>query len=354
MKIVYTIIHSNQIMTSEEFVRLITAEFLEEISQADREKLDSLLSQDPQLLQEYHSIRSYLLSAQIEEQENIALYRKIQSKIATIEQGYQMEKKRKFNWLLRIAALILITLGTSYFLWNEYRPVVASNPLVYSTAKGIKKSLLLSDGTRVILNVDSKIKLANTFGPNHREIYLSGEGYFNVHHDSAHPFLIHTDKADIKVLGTVFNLKAYPRDKVSETTLITGKVQVTLPDRPNDVITLNPSEKLIVRYQDQVSGKVQKSYSSLPELTYLNKEDTAVVEALWRYHTIVFRGKTFGDLSKEMERVYDVSFEFRSAKARDASFSGTFDQKEIRDVLDALALIEPFSYSMDNKKITIY
>ena len=92
---------------------------------------------------------------------------------------------------------------------------------------------------------ESVIKLEEGFNKNNRALWLSGEAYFDIKHDSKHPFIVHTIFNDIKVLGTIFNVKAYANDKEMETSLIRGSVRVDSRKYPGKFVILKPNEKLI-------------------------------------------------------------------------------------------------------------
>jgi ferric-dicitrate binding protein FerR (iron transport regulator) len=106
--------------------------------------------------------------------------------------------------------------------------IAEDEPVQYTliTPKGGEYSLVLSDGTQVSLNADSKLIYPSVFRGNTRTVQLTGEAYFAVKTDPSHPFIVHTDMQDVRVLGTEFNVQAYPDERKNVTTLINGKVQV--------------------------------------------------------------------------------------------------------------------------------
>ena len=162
--------------------------------------------------------------------------------------------RRYLTVFSKVAAILLICLGSVYFIYEKAKPnghveqaiVKNTDWQTKQTNKGAKSTIFLQDGTKVILNADSKLRFPKSFSGATREIYLTGEAFFDVAHNAAMPFIIHTDKMNIKVLGTEFNVKSYPEDSAYETTLIRGSIEVTLKDRPSDRIILKPKEKLIV------------------------------------------------------------------------------------------------------------
>jgi ferric-dicitrate binding protein FerR (iron transport regulator) len=125
------------------------------------------------------------------------------------------------------------------------------------TAVGSRTHMTLPDGTKVWLNAGSRIHYEKSFGEQGREISLVGEAFFDVASNPKKPFIIHTAKLDIRVLGTSFNVKSYPSDKTTEATLVRGMIEVSILDRPADKIVLKPNEKLIVTNKDSLAEDLQ-------------------------------------------------------------------------------------------------
>ncbi|HEX8018339.1 FecR family protein [Mucilaginibacter sp.] len=344
-------------MDQDNFIRLVTRKFTEQISAEESKELADLLKDNPIYQKKYEIFKEYFSANHAGKFENQEAFQGIREKIADREQHLE-RKPGSFvkRFFLRSAAAAIVVFCISFTYYYFHIPNQKAPQLEARTLRASKKNIILSDGTRVMLNADSKLTFPKEFNNNTREVSLSGEAFFDVHHDVSHPFIIHTRKMDVKVLGTAFNLKAYPDDKFSETTLLRGKVQVTLKDRPADVITLKPSEKLIIRFAEVVNQDVShkdKKMNALPEVTYLQRQDTAVVETSWMYHRVCFKHKTFGEISNELKRAYNFDFVFKNDKIRNQVFSGAFDQENIREVLDALSLIEPFSYKIQKNQIII-
>ena len=113
---------------------------------------------------------------------------------------------------------------------------------------GAEKYILqLSDGTIVKMNVGSELTFPSVFTGDHRIVELSGEAYFDVTKKKKTPFIVRTDKYDIEVLGTQFDVDAYPDQTVFETTLMKGSVKVTSQHFPEQTITLKPHHKAYVK-----------------------------------------------------------------------------------------------------------
>src|SRR5690606_31670859 len=112
--------------------------------------------------------------------------------------------------------------------------------------RGVRKQLVLPDGTKVWLNADSRLVYDGLLEGDTREVRLEGEAYFDVTRNVNRPFIITTDKISIRVLGTTFNVKAYPDDARTEATLISGEIELSVNDRPREKILMQPNEKVAV------------------------------------------------------------------------------------------------------------
>ena len=285
----------------------------------------------------------------------------------------QEEKKgggRK--WLIVLcsfATLALIT-GGIFFYRNKKAPskdlaeVHSKNEI--NTKNGSKTNLVLPDGTKVWLNSSSQLTYEKNYGNKLREVNLVGEAYFDVVKNAEKPFLIHTTKMDIKVLGTAFNVKCYPGEKTTETSLIRGSIEVTLKDR-QEKIMLKPNEKLIINNQEAPVVKStqqtsirpllpkatdEKPIISLSHLTFYPADNT-LIETAWVQNRLIFSSETFEDVALKMERWYSVNIEFADGALKKASLTGSFEKETVTEALNALELTTRFSYSIKNNNIII-
>jgi len=264
-----------------------------------------------------------------------------------------------FAVCLCIAAIIFF--DNSKVQGKETIDQLAKNEI--STRKGSKTKLLLPDGTQVWLNASSKLDYTKDYGNKIREVTLSGEAYFDVVKNTEKPFVIHTSKMDIKVLGTAFNVKCYPGEKTTETSLVRGSIEVTMKDR-QEKIMLKPNEKLIINNEEvrqdlkTVSVKQTQSVSQKPiillsHLTLLQKDNT-IIETAWVQNRLIFVSETFEDVALKMERWYSVHIEFANESVKAARLTGNFEKETIVEALNALQFTTKFSYTIKNNIVTIY
>ncbi len=279
-------------------------------------------------------------------------------------------EKRRIKWYWAAAAAILLAGGFLAFTKLSVPTSPKDQPAAeineVSTRQGSKSKVQLPDGTVVWLNSGSKLTYNKEYGQKIREVILTGEGYFDVVKMKDKPFIIHTSAINIKVLGTVFNVKAYPEDKRTETSLLRGSIEVTIKNRPNDKIILEPSEKLVIENNKVVEKEVPKTVlpaapavepaintlMSINKLTYA-AIDSAVAETQWIDNKLVFRDESFSEVAVKMERWYGVEIEIKDAKIGEKRLNGIFENETVIQALDALKEFISFRYKKNGNKIII-
>jgi ferric-dicitrate binding protein FerR (iron transport regulator) len=230
-----------------------------------------------------------------------------------------------------------------------------------STRNGSKSNVVLPDGTVVKLNAGSKLTYDKDYGNTIREVNLTGEAFFDVVKNKDKPFIIHTKKIDIKVLGTAFNVKSYPNETTTETSLIRGSIEVTFKDRPAEKVLLKPNEKLIVADDAAAPATFAKmhpakhSIKSIAQISHLNytKKDSTIIETAWIQNKLVFRDEPFRELALQMERWYSVSIRFEDPVKKELQFTGVFENESIQQALEALKLSGKFNYSIKGDEVKI-
>ncbi len=280
------------------------------------------------------------------------------------------QPKRFLNWRWMAAAAAVLIVAAVFVLkpWQadpEENAVLANQENEVSTRPGSKSRVQLPDGSIVMLNAGSKLVYHKDFGKDLREVTLIGEGFFDVKKMKEKPFIIHTSTIDIKVLGTVFNVKAYPEDKKTETSLLHGSIEVTIKNRPNDKIILSPSEKLVVENttvidkvivgdkKTEVPAATMNTVMSINKLKYA-EADSSVAETQWIDNKMVFRDESFEDLAVRMERWYNVEIEIQDERLKEKRFSGIFENETIEQALEALRISLPFKKEQTGNKIIIH
>ncbi len=282
------------------------------------------------------------------------------------EPGRSRRSRKRFLFsalsLAMVAGIILV--GFRYFRAEPVRqPALAAEKAIseVSTQNGSKTSLVLPDGTLVWLNSGSKLSYDKNFGNTLREVVLNGEAFFDVVHNAEKPFIIHTNKINIKVLGTKFNVRSYLSDKTTEASLIRGSIEVSFKDRPSEKIILKPNEKIVVANDDLTlkpvsPRKLQKHVSepivAVKNLTYESRSG-AIIETSWVENRLIFQDESFEDLARRMERWYAVTISFSNPDMKELYFTGNFRNESISQALEALKLTANFNYTIVGNSITI-
>ncbi|HTG56958.1 MAG TPA: FecR domain-containing protein, partial [Niabella sp.] len=221
-----------------------------------------------------------------------------------------------------------------------------------------KTNLVLPDGTKVWVNADSRLSYKKDFGNTVRDVYLTGEAYFDVVKDKKRPFIVHTDNIDIKVLGTAFNVRAYGDEKNTQTTLLRGAIEVLLKKNENKTLLLAPNEKMIVRNTAAQSHLNKLPEGDLPEIELLKlaprKVDSLSVETEWTHNRLVFEQETLTDIIPVLERWYNITIELKNKQDAGLLYRGKFENDSLEDVLESLRMIGNFSYKIQKDKVVIY
>jgi transmembrane sensor len=388
-------------MANDRFIELITKELCDQLTETEREELSVLLQGKEEYRDQRDLFREYWVSDRGEYGANAAMFEKVIDKIKAAEAGggkmedaepgskeledakmeeemhglmereragKKMGKRIRFSMGAWFSAAAVILLVISFVIYH-YLPhnEIATLYWLKKTTQPAKKSVLtFSDGTVVTLNSATTLSYPENFNDSLREVYLDGEAYFDVAKDPQRPFIIHTHKMNIRVLGTSFNVKSYQHELLSEAALVKGSIEVTLNDRPSDRIILTPNEKLVVQNYTAVKAKVntiptQKQDSidkgtrySLTYLTHYPNVDKTVIETSWVENKLVFSDKDFVGLASQLERWFGVHIEFTNEKVKEYRFGGLFEKESLPEVLNALQMTESFEYKISDSIVYIY
>lgn len=271
-------------------------------------------------------------------------------------QGNRLKNRNLWVKLSAIAAAFIIGIfGYAYYFGSNV-PIVKS-PNIVSTKKGSKSSMILPDGTKVWINADTKLSYEESAWESIRDVQLEGEAYFDVVKDVKRPFTVHTNAMDIKVTGTAFNVRAYANERKTETTLIRGGVEVFLKKKKGKKIMLAPNDKLVVQndYDLPVPENKSKEYAPIQLLTVkTDPVDSTATEMQWTKNRLIFEKETFSDIIPVLERWYDVKIDLKKNALSAKTFSGTFENDSLEDVLESFKFSLGFSYTVQKNKVIIY
>lgn len=175
---------------------------------------------------------------------------------------------------------------------NNHHPSLPVSYNTLSTPKGRQFRITLPDGSRVWLNAASSLKFPTSFTAAQREVFITGEAYLEVAQDQKTPFIVKAGDVGIKVLGTTFNINAYPDEAMISTTLVEGKVQIT---NGTETQTLQPGQQLMANNKNGIT---------------LNKNVDVDQVIAWKNGYFNFEGVGIQTLMRQLERWYDIEVKY--------------------------------------------
>jgi len=248
------------------------------------------------------------------------------------------------NHWMQAAAVVLVASGL--ILFKVLKKTGNSQPAISYTLitapNGVKKDVLLPDGTSVSLNSGSTISVPSDFGKKDRQLSLTGEAFFNVKHDPAKPFTIHSGKLLIRDIGTTFNVKAYPDERQIRVAVETGEVRV---------------EKTMT------NGKTETFAGSMihnQQLIYDRNSDSHILSRIktddimaWKRNQLRFDNASIAEIAHELERWYNVTVKFNHKTTDNRLYTVSFNNEPAADVLKVLSSLTEMKYEIDNGVIYI-
>lgn len=246
----------------------------------------------------------------------------IKDAINTNEPKVGSIRSQKYLWykIAGVAAVFIVFLSF-YFNWTLLKKENLPSGLASITTPVHQKQIRLADGTRVWLNAGSELRYPKIFKGKLREVYLSGEAYFDVRHDISKPFLIHTGKVLTTVLGTAFNIKEDQNQHTLEVTVTRGKVSVADDGKLLSILTANQQVSL-----DLLSRK--------------STEKTVDAETViaWQGNEMIFDDITLAEAAAQLEQHFHVKIIFSNEKLKNCRFSGaTLKGDQLDKILDVIS-----------------
>jgi transmembrane sensor len=228
-----------------------------------------------------------------------------------------------------IAATVLLCITMLYFLVYKKKEEMAKPEVLVmqeqtaETIPGQRLKIELIDGSEVVLNANSKLRFPQQFTGTTREVYLEGEAYFHVAHDSSKPFIVHTASANTTVLGTSFNVRSLSANKSTEITLVEGKVNVGsgLYTKQVHAVILTPNQQAIVSGNNEaiVTKKVDVSY-------YID----------WKDNILHFNNITVREAAALLEQWYNVDITFQDPALGNCVINATYQKETLPNILKSM------------------
>lgn len=248
------------------------------------------------------------------------------------------ERRFSFLSLLKYAAMFVAVLSVGWSIY-QFSWTSELDDLVYTeirVKKGEHKQATLPDGTKVVLNAGSYMKYPERFISDFRLIEMDGEAFFEVTHDESKPFIVRTKEADVRVLGTSFNVKAYNTDEQVLVSVRSGKVQV---DMPEAMMRLIPNEQLVL---DRNNGEFRKK----------NEDVNRVIS--WIDGGLYFNRTPVRSVVMELRRMYNCEIIFQSGATYNEHIYGEHENKSLESVLKSIQYTTGIKYRKEGSKIILY
>lgn len=249
-------------------------------------------------------------------------------------------RKLRLFQMMKVAAIIVVIASASFYFYQS-SVSKKTGTVSYTTIKSPvskRKKVVLIDGTIVWLNTKSEISYNNLYNEKTREVTLVGEAFFEVTKNQKVPFIVNSAGVQIKVLGTSFNIGAYPEDENVTVALLTGKIWLKAPDGNSEILIPNQT----------ISFNKKKNHLE-PIIT-----ESAENYAAWKDGKIVFNNISLAAAAKKLERLFNVNIDIKEEELSQTKINGNFTvNQQPTEVLEVLCRLVGARYRIDHHQISI-
>ena len=254
----------------------------------------------------------------------------------------RLKNSGSYTWYKVAAVLALIIVSSLGFYLFFYTPQAPVTLLVHQTGSRQKATVTLSDGSKVRLNAQSKLEYPEIFDGSNRAVRLEGEAFFEVVPNANAPFIVRSGDVTTTVLGTSFNIRAYPEDADVEVAVATGKVAVAAQtgedESPGQKLFLVPNE--VANYHVE-GGNLRKEARDIGDLI------------AWKDGVLILNDKNYTEIAKILEQWYGTKITIAAGQLKGCSYRGTFQNPNLRKVLEALKFAHGISYEFTDGGVII-
>lgn len=254
--------------------------------------------------------------------------------------------RQRFPWKVAacIGVLAACLAGFLFLPENVDGPLAENHPLhkkSVRTTTDERRLVMLSDGSKIWVNSHSKITYDSSFNDRTRAVELDGEAFFDIRPDPLRPFIIKTGKVTTTVLGTAFNIRAFPGENVVTVTVARGKVKVETGNKKPETITANQQ----ITFQLETEKLEDRAVDVVDALEVAN----------WIKSDFILQEVTLGEVEEILEQRYSVDIRFDNEQLKKCRFTSTFfHTASLDEVITAICLVNKASYKVNEKVITIY
>lgn len=313
---------------TEEYKGLIKKMLTDRLSQEERARLNELELTERAMKAQWESASEQYADDRKEKY----ILNKVIQEINRKKSGRFLKAVHRYSWAASLA-LLLICGTLSVVLLS--RPTSPEVMYIVNSGRQSMDSVRLPDGTFVMLNAGSQLTYPERFSGDNREVALSGQAFFQVHKDVAHPFIVKTNDMNVTALGTAFEIFSFDNDKSMETILLNGKVKVETKNAINKKVTgeyiLNSNEKLTYAANGKVSIEAvdANSYSA------------------WRMGgRLSFKNEKLSMILPRLEKWYGQKIEYSEKMAEYYRFTFTVRTEPLELILNIMSHSAPLSYKL--------
>ena len=311
----------------------------EKAGKADRQEMLSLFHQADIEFVLKDSLMEELQTAEVRETSSPD-YKKLFARLwSKIEHSSSQSKNRYLYTFMKVAAALVVGLFIGIYI-SSVKP--GPDPVYYAarSPKGSVSEMILPDGSVIFLNADSRIRYSVDGQNGVREVFLSGEAWFDVEKNKEKPFVVHTPLYDINVAGTQFNVKAYEAENEVTTTLEKGEVVICSAG------SIRLAENIVLKPGEQATLSAGSKELAIREV------NTNWFTS-WKDNKLIFVNMNLKDLVVLLERKYGVDIEIKNKEILNLHFDGTIKDESIFEILEIIKKTLPVSYKIVGQKIEI-
>lgn len=246
--------------------------------------------------------------------------------------------KSSYIWA-SAACICLIAAFTALFYFGSTKTLPSD--ILIITAATERKDVTLADGTLVVLNSGTELLIPGNFGKEERGVVLKGEAYFKVAKNPQKPFVIQSGPLRTRVLGTAFNISAYPDRERIKVSVLTGLVKVS-----------KGQGKSWVTLADQMSANQTISFFKKTGKFEMNNEDALLITS-WRENKLYIDNASIADIAAQLKGFYHLEVRDLSQASSNDRYTIRFNKESIKAVLEILTQLTKREFEYNNKQITI-
>lgn len=312
---------------NQKLLDLLSKKLTDQLDGDEQHQLNDLLDQDKdqhdfarQTEKVWNQSAKYQTEFTPDVEKGLKRFNQHKSPLKVASRNKQQSKSRSLTNFLRIAAAVVLLIGVGWW-WQSGGTSVEPSEMLVFTANNQSKEVILPDGSQIVLNRDAELRYSEGLKGDQREVHLTGEAFFDIAKNPDRPFIVHTNAADIKVLGTSFNVRANPDESFTELMVKTGKVDFINNRNPEEHWYANPSD--VISFENdsqQMTRTTDRSFNALA----------------WQSGQLVFAGNAITEIVNHLARRYQVDFDLSQTELDNCPYTVDFIDTSLDECLEIL------------------